>query len=134
VGRAKKIFLFLCGIAAQKYGLALEEEQEIISLLSDISQEVYAMESGLLRALKSVDSVGEQQSQLKVDMVQLYVSDAMTRVASYAQKIIAAMEAGETLDSQLASLRKISQFTPVNGVQLRRGIADRIIEVGKYIS
>ena len=134
VGRAKKIFLFLCGSAAQKYGLALEEEQEIISLLSDISQEVYAMESGLLRALRSIDAVGEQQSQLKIDMVQLYVSDAMTRVASYAQKIIAAMEAGETLDSQLAVLRKIAQFTPVNGVQLRRGIADRIIEVGKYIS
>jgi alkylation response protein AidB-like acyl-CoA dehydrogenase len=134
VGRAKKIFLFLCGSAAQKYGLALEEEQEIISLLSDISQEVYAMESGLLRALKSIDSVGEQQSKLKIDMVQLYVSDAMVRVASYAQKIIAAMEVGETLDSQLAALRKIAQFTPVNGVQLRRGIADRIIEVGKYIS
>jgi alkylation response protein AidB-like acyl-CoA dehydrogenase len=134
VGRAKKIFLFLCGSAAQKYGLALEEEQEIISLLSDISQEVYAMESGLLRAQKSIDAVGEQQSKLKIDMVQLYVSDAMVRVASYAQKIIAAMETGETLDSQLAVLRKIAQFTPVNGVQLRRGIADRIIEVGKYIS
>jgi alkylation response protein AidB-like acyl-CoA dehydrogenase len=134
VGRAKKIFLFLCGSAAQKYGLALEEEQEIISLLSDISQEVYAMESGLLRALKSIDAVGEQQSKLKIDMVQLYVSDAMVRVASYAQKIIAAMETGETLDSQLTTLRKIAQFTPVNGVQLRRGIADRIIEVGKYTS
>ena len=134
VGRAKKIFLFLCGSAAQKYGLALEEEQEIISLLSDISQEVYAMESGLLRALKSIDAVGEQQSKLKIDMVQLYVSDAMGRVVSYAQKIIAAMETGETLDSQLAALRKIAQFTPVNGVQLRRGIADRIIEVGKYTS
>ena len=134
VGRAKKIFLFLCGSAAQKYGLALEEEQEIIGLLSDISQEVYAMESGLLRALKSIDAVGEQQSKLKIDMVQLYVSDAMVRVASYAQKIIAAMETGETLDSQLVALRKIAQFTPVNGVQLRRGIADRIIEVGKYTS
>lgn len=134
VGRAKKIFLFLCGGAAQKYGLALEEEQEIISLLSDITQEVYAMESGLLRALKSIDSVGEQQSKLKIDMVQLYVSDAMNRVTGYARQIIAAMETGEALDSQLAALRKIAQFTPVNGVQLRRGIADRIIEVGKYIS
>jgi hypothetical protein len=92
------------------------------------------MESGLLRALKSIDSVGEQQSKLKIDMVQLYVSDAMNRVTDYAQKIIAAMETGETLDSQLAALRKIAQFTPANGVQLRRGIADRIIEVGKYIS
>ena len=42
------------------------------------------------------------------------------------------MEMGETLDSQLAMLRKVSQFTPVNGVQLRRDIAEGIIEVGRY--
>jgi len=133
VERAKKIFLFLCGGAAQKYGMALEEEQEILGLLSDIAQEVYAMESGLLRALKSIESSGEQQSKMKIDMVRLYVNDAMVRVRSYARQILAAMETGEALDSQLATLRKVSQFTPVNGVQLRRDIADGIIEVGRYL-
>jgi len=132
VERAKKIFLFLCGSAAQKYGMALEEEQEILGLLSDIAQEIYAMESGLLRALKSIDSSGEQQSQMKIDMVRLYVNDAVVRVRGYARQILAAMEMGEALDSQLATLRKVSQFTPVNGVQLRRDIADGIIEVGRY--
>ncbi len=132
VERAKKIFLFLCGGAAQKYGMALEEEQEILGLLSDIAQEVYAMESGLLRALKSIDSSGEQQSKMKIDMVRLYVNDAMVRVRDYARQVLAAMEMGETLDSQLAMLRKVSQFTPVNGVQLRRDIAGGIIEVGRY--
>jgi len=132
VERAKKIFLFLCGGAAQKYGMALEEEQEILALMSDIAQEVYAMESGLLRAVKSIDSSGEQQSKMKIDMVRLYVNDAMVRVRDYARKVLAAMEMGESLDSQLATLRKVSQFTPVNGVQLRRDIADGIIEVGRY--
>jgi len=132
VERAKKIFLFLCGGAAQKYGMALEEEQEILALMSDIAQEVYAMESGLLRAVKSIDSSGEQQSKMKIDMVRLYVNDAMVRVRDYARKVLAAMETGESLDSQLATLRKVSQFTPVNGVQLRRDIADGIIELGRY--
>ena len=90
------------------------------------------MESGLLRALKSIESSGEKQSRMKIDMVQLYVNDAMVRVRGYAQQVIAAMETGDALDSQLAMLSKVSQFTPVNGVQLRRGIADGIIEVGKY--
>jgi alkylation response protein AidB-like acyl-CoA dehydrogenase len=132
VERAKKIFLFLCGGAAQKYGMALEEEQEILGFMSDIAQEVYAMESGLLRALKSIESSGEQQSKMKIDMVRLYVNDAMVRVRGYARQVLAAMETGEALDSQLATLRKVSQFTPVNGVQLRRDIADGIIEVGRY--
>lgn len=132
VERAKKIFLFLCGGAAQKYGMALEEEQEILGLLSDIAQEIYAMESGLLRALKSIESVGEQQSKMKIGMVRLYSNDAMVRIRGYARQILAAMETGEALDSQLATLRKVSQFTPINGVQLRRDIADGIIEVGRY--
>lgn len=132
VERAKKIFLFLCGGAAQKYGMALEEEQEILGLLSDIAQEIYAVESGLLRALKSIESSGEQQSKMKIDMVRLYSNDAMVRIRGYARQILAAMETGDALDSQLATLRKVSQFTPINGVQLRRDIADGIIEVGRY--
>jgi len=132
VDRAKKIFLFLCGGAAQKYGTAIEEEQEVLGLLADIAQEVYAMESGLLRALKSIESVGEQQSKTKIEMVRLYVNDAMVRVSGYAQQLLAAMETGDALDSQLATLRKVSQFTPLNAVQLRRGIADEIIEVGRF--
>ena len=90
------------------------------------------MESGLLRALKSIESVGEQQSKTKIEMVRLYVNDAMVRVSGYARQLLAAMETGEALDSQLATLRKVSQFTPLNAVQLRRGIADEIIEVGRF--
>lgn len=132
VERAKKIFLFLCGSATQKYGMALDEEQEILGFMSNVAQEVYAMESGLLRALKSIESSGEKQSKMKIDMVQLYVNDAMDRIKGYAQQTIAAMETGEALDSQLETLRKVLQFTPLNGVQLRRDIADGIIEVGRY--
>ncbi|MCK4964752.1 MAG: acyl-CoA dehydrogenase, partial [Dehalococcoidia bacterium] len=132
VERAKKIFVFLCGGAAQKYGMALEEEQEVLSLLSDIAQEIYAMESGLLRALKSIESIGEQRSRMKIDMVRLYSNDAVVRIRGYARQILAAMETGDALDSQLMTLRKVSQFTPINGVQLRRDIADGIIEVGRY--
>jgi len=132
VERAKKIFLFLCGGAAQKYEMAIEEEEEVLGLLGDIAQEVYAMESGLLRALKAIESVGEKQSKTKIEMVRLYVNDAMVRVSGYARQLLAAMETGEALDSQLATMRKVSQFTPLNAVQLRRDIADDIIEVGRF--
>jgi len=132
VERAKRIFLYLCNAAAQKYGMGIEEEQEVLGLLADTAQEIYAMDSGLLRALKSIDSVGEQQSKMKIDMVQLYVNDAMIRINGYARQVLAAIETGEALDSQLAMLEKAMQSTPLNSVQLRRGIADEIIEVGKY--
>jgi alkylation response protein AidB-like acyl-CoA dehydrogenase len=133
VERAKKIFLILCDGAAQKYGMALEEQQEVLGLLADTTMEIYAMESGLMRALKGIESFGEQESRTKIEMVQLYVSDAMARISDYARQILAAMETGDTLDKQLSTVRKALQFTPANGMQLRRSIADRLIEVERYI-
>ena len=132
VQRAKKIFLYLCGAAAQKYGMGIEDEQEVLGLLADMAQEIFALESGLLRALKSIDSVGEQQSKIKIDMVRLYANDAMAKIGVYARELTAAMETGDALDSQLVLLNKVSQFVPLNSVQMRRAIADEIIEVGKY--
>ncbi|MCJ7522300.1 MAG: acyl-CoA dehydrogenase, partial [Dehalococcoidia bacterium] len=132
VERAKKVLILVCDAAAQKYGAAVEDEQDILGPLSNIIQEVFVMESGLLRALKSAGTSGEQQSKTKMDMVRLYVNDAMLRIAGYAQQILTAIYTGDVLDSQLEALRKLSQFTPVNSAQLKRDIADEIIEVGRF--
>ena len=132
VDRAKQVFLWLCGTAAQKYGMAIEEQQEVLGLLADMAQEVYAMDSSLLRALKSIKSVGEKQSKTKIDMVHLYTNAAMVKVAGYARQLVAAMETGEALDNQLVILKNALEFTPLNSVELRREIADRIIEAEKY--
>ncbi|MCK4794808.1 MAG: hypothetical protein KAV87_64360, partial [Desulfobacteraceae bacterium] len=132
VDMAKKIFLLTSGAAVQKYGTALEEQQEILGLLSDIVIEVYAMESGLLRALKSVESYGEDQSKVKIDMVRVYINDSMKRIDDYASQILTAMETGDMLYTQLGALRKLSRLVPINTVEARRRIADRIIDAEKY--
>jgi alkylation response protein AidB-like acyl-CoA dehydrogenase len=134
VGRAKQVFLWLCGDAAQKYGMAIEEQQEVLGLLADMAQEIYAMDSGLLRARKSIKSAGEKESKTKIEMVQLYVNDAMVRIAGYARQVLAAMETGDALEKQISVLNNALEFTPVDGVQLRRAIGDRIIEAEKYTS
>ena len=131
--RAKKVFIYMSNLAAQKYGMALDEQQEVLGLLADTATEVYAMESGLLRALKAVEAVGVEKSKTRIEMVQLYVSDATARVGGYARQALAAMETDEALDTQLSVVGKALQFMPANGMQLRRSIADRIIEVERYI-
>src|SRR5216684_1600172 len=52
VQNAKKIVLLTLGVAHEKYGAQLEQQQEIIMNLSDIIMEVFAMESALLRSRK----------------------------------------------------------------------------------
>jgi len=132
VDMAKKIFLLTSGRAAQKYGKDMAEQQEILGLLSDIVIEVYAMESGLLRALKSIESSGEEQAKTKIDMVCVYVNDAMKRIDHNATQILAAMETGDVLYTQLGAMRKLSRLMPINTVVARREISERLIEAERY--
>ncbi|MCD5413036.1 MAG: acyl-CoA dehydrogenase family protein [Dehalococcoidia bacterium] len=132
VDMSKKIFLLTSGGVAQKYGKAMAEQQEILGLLSDIAIEIFAMESGLLRALKSVESSGEEQAKTKIDMVCVYVNDAMKRIDDYATQILAAMETGDVLYTQLGAMRKLSRLMPINTVAVRREIAERLIEAERY--
>jgi alkylation response protein AidB-like acyl-CoA dehydrogenase len=133
IDMAKKIFLFSAGAAVGKYGEALSEEQEILGHLADIAMDVYAMESGMLRAIKSIESAGEAASKPKVDMVQLYVNDAMPRIANHATCVFAGLDTGDALRERLATLEKLVRFEPINSVAVRRDIANRIIESERFI-
>lgn len=130
--RAKSIFLLVFKEAARKYSDSVGEQQQVLGLLGDMAIEIFAMESGILRALKSIEMLSEEKSKVKIDMVQLYTNDALLRINSYAMQLLAAMEMGGTLDDRLLKLNDVAQFTAINGVQLRQNIADRIIETGGY--
>ncbi|GMA49484.1 putative acyl-CoA dehydrogenase [Alicyclobacillus contaminans] len=127
---AKKIFLFVGGSAVQKYMQKLEEEQEILANLADIVIEIYAMESAIARTLKAMEAGKDAEN--KVDMVKVYVPEAFVRIEGYAREILAAMEEGDALRTQLAVLRKLTRFQPVNSKELKRRIAARVIEAEKY--
>jgi len=129
---SKKIALFVAGAAVQKYMMKLAEEQEILSSISDMVIEIFAMESALLRAMKSMEKIGDEKSQIQKAMVQVYVNDAFDRVKGFAKQAFAAIAEGDTLRTQLSALKNLTRFTPVNTVALRREIADAVIKVGRY--
>ena len=132
VEMSKKITLLVAGAAVQKYMTKLADEQEVLALISDMVIEVFAMESALLRALKSMDRFGDEKSQIQRAMVRVYVNDSFERVEGFAKQALAAIAEGDTLRTQLSALKKLSRFTPVNTVALRREIADTVIRIGRY--
>ncbi len=132
VEMAKKIALLVAGAAVQKYMMKLPEEQEILSSISDIVIEVFAMESSLLRAMKTMEKFGDEKSQIQKAMVQVYVNDALERIEGFAKRAFAAIAEGDILRTQLSALKKLTRFTPLNTIALRRGIADAVIKMGKY--
>ncbi len=134
VEMSKKISLLVAGAAVQKYMMKLgePENEDIVGLISNIVIEVFAMESALLRAMKSAEKSDDEKSQIQKAMVKVYVNDAFGRVESLARQAFAAIAEGDTLRTQLSALKKVTRFTPVNTIALRRQIADAVTKVGKY--
>jgi len=131
VAMVKKAALFAAGVAVQKYLETIEEEQEVLAAIADLVIETFAMESGMLRALKAVERDGSEAA-AKVAMVRVYINDALPRVDAYAKTVLASVDEGDTLRTELAGLRRFLRYTPINTVALRREIADRLIAQGRY--
>jgi alkylation response protein AidB-like acyl-CoA dehydrogenase len=132
VGQAKKLGLFASGAATQKYMQAIQDQQEIMGAIADMTIETYAMESAVLRAQKIVETKGEAGAALPIAMTQVYLSQAMEKVESAARKVIAAVADGDMLRTQLAILRRLAKYEPFNTIELRQQIAQKLIERGKY--
>jgi alkylation response protein AidB-like acyl-CoA dehydrogenase len=129
---SKKIALMIIGLAAKKYMMQLPEEQEILGLIGDMAIEVFAMESGLLRALKALAKSADEKAQIQKAMVKVYVHEAFDRLGSYARGTLAAVAEGDALKQHLATLEKSTRFTPVNTIALRREVANYTIKLGRY--
>ena len=129
---AKKISLLVTGAAVQKYMMKLAEEQELLGLISDMVIQVFAMESGLLRAMKTLGKPMDERGQIQKAMVKVFINDAFDRLETYAKRALAGVAEGDMLRTQLSALKKLSRFTPVNTIALRREIADYTIKIGKY--
>jgi len=110
----------------------LADEEEILAMISDMVIEIFAMESGLLRALKTMEKAGGERFQLQRAMMSVYVNDALVRVAGCARQVLSAIASGDRLRTHLSALEKPTHFAPVNTVMLRREIADAVIKAGRY--
>src|SRR5579863_10321928 len=137
VAQAKKLGLFAAGAATQKYMQAIQDQQEIMGAIADMTIETYAMETAVLRAQKIAESgssarQSEAAAALPIAMTRVYLTQAFEKVESAARKIIAAVADGDTLRTQLAILRRLSKHDPFNTIELRQHIAQKMIERGKY--
>ncbi len=132
VQNAKKVALMVAGTAAQKYMMALAEQQEVLIGIADIVIDIFAMETAVLRAQKMAAVKGEESSARYIDMARVYCNDAIERVEKNAKNTLAAMSEGDELRTLLAALRRFTKHTPINTVSARQRIADVLIKANKY--
>ncbi len=111
---------------------AIQEQQEVMGAIADMTIEIYAMESAVLRAQKMVEQKGEASAALPIAMTRVYLTQGLEKVEAAAKKVIADVAEGDMLRTQLAVLRRLSKHEPFNTIALRQQIAQKTIEAGKY--
>jgi alkylation response protein AidB-like acyl-CoA dehydrogenase len=129
---AKKIGLLAAGLAAQKYGEKLENEQELLVNIADMVGEIYNMESAVLRTEKAINKTGEEKNKQKLLYTQVYVQEAFNRIEGHAKETLIAAESGDSLRMMLGALRKLTRHTPTNVIPKKREIAKTLIDAEKY--
>ncbi|MED1577500.1 acyl-CoA dehydrogenase family protein [Bacillus safensis] len=130
---AKKVALMVAGMAAMKFGKALDKEQEILVNIADIVNEIFAAESAILRTEKAIAASGAEKNAQKLAYTQIFTQEAFLKIEAHAKESLIAMEEGDSLRMSLSALRKLTRFTPINVIAKKREVAKRIFEAEKYI-
>ena len=127
----KKIALFAAGVASQRFMTELQDQQEVMADLADIIAQVYALESALLRT-KKLAQAGRATAGVAAAMTGLLADESMGLAEPAARRVLAACGEGDLLSTQLAILRRLARFTPVDTVGLSRTVARQAAGLERY--
>ncbi len=133
VKNAKKIGILATGLAAQKFGEQLQQEQEVLVNIADIASLAYAAESVVLRTEKSIAKTGLEKNQQKLLYTQIFVQEAFNEIEQHAKETLIAVESGDILRIFLSSLRKLTRHTPINVIAKKREASVKLIKAERYI-
>jgi alkylation response protein AidB-like acyl-CoA dehydrogenase len=129
---AKRACLFAAGAALDRYGEAIQEAQEILARIADLAIEVFAVESGLLRAARREGAGGSPEA--RADLARAAAGAGLLRVERLCREILVEVLAGDALAAGLAALRRLLPYAPRAGVDLGRRIAARLVDAGAYVA
>lgn len=132
VENAKKAVIVAVGSAAQKLMMKLKDEQEVMMNGADMIAEAFVMESVLLRTMKMVENFGEEKCAAQIAAMKVYFSDAMERMMIYGKHALQAFAVGEEMSMMMLGLKRFTKYPVTNTKNLRRQIAEKLIEANDY--
>jgi alkylation response protein AidB-like acyl-CoA dehydrogenase len=125
----KSVALMMLGLAMQRYGEDIAEQQEVLLAIADIVIATSCAESSLLRARAAPGQIAP----LHADAASVFINDAAPQVEALARRVLATVAEGDTLRTYLAALRRVLKVTPIDTVTRCRRLADETVRSGGYI-
>ena len=133
IANLKKAFFMVAGSALQKFGAELEQHQQLIIAASHIMQEIYMVESAMLRAEKIASTKGADAAKNAVKMVELQLFKSVEIIKTEATRGIISFTEGDEQRMMLSGLRRFTRYNEYpNIVNLKTDIADMLIAENKY--
>ncbi|WP_339195580.1 acyl-CoA dehydrogenase family protein [Solibacillus sp. FSL R5-0449] len=133
VKNAKKIAVLAAGAAAQRYGAKLDAEQELLVNIANIANQLYAMESAVIRTQKAIERDGEEKAAQKILYTQIFCQEAFAEIEKEAKETLIASVEGDDARMILSALRKLTRNNPYNLIPKKRVAAAKLIEAEKYV-
>jgi len=128
----KKAILMVAGSAAQKLMMELPKEQEILMNIADMAIDAYTAESTVLRVHKAVQQSSEADQTVQLAMAKLYVHDAADRIHKAAKEALLGFADGDELRMMLMGAKRFCKTPIQNTKNLRRDVAQKVIDKNKY--
>ncbi|MFG3613148.1 acyl-CoA dehydrogenase family protein [Rummeliibacillus stabekisii] len=132
VKMAKKIALLAAGTAVQRFGAKLEQEQEVLVNIANIANQLFAMESVVLRSEKALNRDGFDKAAQKVLYTEIFCQEAFAEIEKEAKETILASVEGDESRMLLSALRKLTRYTPYNLISKKRHASVKLISAEKY--
>lgn len=125
VSNLKKLALMIAGLAVERFGTGLEQEQEVVAGIADILIEAFVCESTVLRAQRIDKDVSTAMMRLYLD----YALEVAQRAATYA---LSRSAAGDDLRTYSSIVRRLTRRDPFDVIQAERDVAQTVIESNGY--
>jgi len=129
VGAVKQVALQVLGMALDVHGDALNREQEVVMLLSDLLIDVFAAESVVLRAEARQ---GDPGATLHADVARVFVHDAVSRARSGALTLVGALAGPDAAGGAVGRVEHLLPATPIDTITPRRHVAGAAIDKKRY--
>ncbi|MEK4090874.1 MULTISPECIES: acyl-CoA dehydrogenase family protein [unclassified Viridibacillus] len=133
VKNAKKIALLAAGLAAQKYGPKLDAEQELLVNIANIANQLFAMESTVLRTEKAIARDGVDKASQKLLYTQIFCQEAFEEIEKEAKETIITAVDGDNARMMLSALRKLTRNNPYNVIAKKREASVKLIAAEKFV-
>jgi alkylation response protein AidB-like acyl-CoA dehydrogenase len=131
VALAKARTLKVIALAQAERGPKILDNQEAAARISNLLLEIYAMESAVIRAQK-MTAAGHRWADLAQDMAAVYAQEAWNRVQAEARMLAAELASDTVLDTLVSDLLAMQAPAPMALSTLRQGIAQALVEQGRY--